>query len=71
MVKPKAKQIWECKVGECDDFVVPMGGDSPMRDAVSKAYKELTGRDPVFLFSGWGGELTKGQREVADAYQGK
>ena len=33
-----------------------------MRDAVRAAFKELTGEDDTFIFSGWGGQLTEIQR---------
>jgi len=59
-------KIWDCKIGEVDDGDVPEGGDLPMREAVRKAYKELTGKDATFLFSGWGGELTDLEREVVE-----
>ena len=57
-------KIWSCKIGEVDFDDVPDGGDLPMRQAVRKAYKELTGKDDKFLFSGWGSELTDIEREV-------
>lgn len=58
-------KIWTCKIGEVNEEDVPDGGDLPMRQAIRKAYQELTGRDDVFLFSGWGGELTDIERAVA------
>ena len=60
------KKIWACKIGEVDDNLLPDGADWPMRRAVEAAYQSLTGRDPEFLFSGWGGKLTQTEREVAD-----
>lgn len=57
-------KIWSCKIGEVDESKIPRGGDMPMRIAVEKAYLELTGEEPKFLFSGWGGELTEGERAV-------
>lgn len=59
-------KIWTCKIGEIDGSKLPAGADNPMRDAISRAYRELTGEDPKFLFSGWGGELTEGERRVVD-----
>jgi hypothetical protein len=59
-------KIWECKIGECEDEVLPFGADYPMRKAIEKAYREITGRDPEFLFSGWGAELTEGERAVVE-----
>ena len=59
-------KIWYCKIGEVDERLVPPGGDYPMRQAVAAAYKELTGQDDVFLFSGWGAELTEPERAVVE-----
>ena len=50
-------KIWECKIGAVDSL--PEGSDLPLRQAVQAAYKELTGRDELFCFSGWGGKLDK------------
>lgn len=57
-------KVWSCKIGETDS--VPKGGDFPMREAVSRAYLELTGEEPAFLFSGWGAELTESERAVVE-----
>lgn len=54
--------IWTCKVGTSDN--VPAGGDLPMRLAVEAAFKQLTGDDPEFNFSGWAGKLTEVERAV-------
>ena len=59
-------KIWTCKIGEVVDTQVPNGGDWPMREAVSRAYRELIGEDPVFVFSGWDGTLTEVEREIVD-----
>ena len=56
-------KIWACKIGETDSKNVPWGGDQPMRQAIRKAYKELTGEEATFVFSGWGGELTDIERD--------
>jgi hypothetical protein len=37
-----------------------------MRQAVEKAYRELTGEDPEFIFSGWGGRLDESERAVVE-----
>ena len=60
------KRIWSCKIGETVMTSMPKGADGPMRAAVSKAFKELTGFEPDFVFSGWNAELTTGEREVVD-----
>lgn len=59
------KRIWACKIGEIDAEALPDGADYPIRLAVQKAYRELTGREAEFCFSGWSGELDEGEREVA------
>lgn len=54
----KITDVWECKIG--GNFKeLPNGADYPMRLAVAKAYKEITGCDANFCFSGWGSKLTK------------
>jgi len=55
-------KIWTCKIGECG--WIPPGADRPMRIAIARAYREITGHDPDFIFSGWGAELTEGERAV-------
>ena len=57
-------KIWTCKIGEVTNM--PAGGDAPLRNAVAKAYRELTGQDDDFIFSGWGGELTEGERALVE-----
>jgi hypothetical protein len=37
-----------------------------MRDAVAEAYKQLTGTEPAFIFSGWGGELDECELAVVE-----
>lgn len=57
-------KIWECKIGEVDS--VAGGADYPMRQAVAAAYREITGAEPVFIFSGWGALLTEAERAVVE-----
>lgn len=59
-----ANGIWTCKIGTASEL--PPGADMPMRDAVARAYRELTGRDPEFIFSGWGASLSESERAVVD-----
>ena len=66
LLKGLTMKIWTCKIGEVDNTKVPPGGDLPMRIAITKAYIELTGVEPTFLFSGWGGELTELERAVVE-----
>ena len=57
-------KTWSCKIGEVDPCVVPQGADFPMRRAVERAYHEITGEWPEFIFSGWGATLTESERAV-------
>ena len=57
-------KIWSCKIGEVNESQLPDGSDYPMRMAVQRAYRELTGQDDSFCFSGWGAELTELERDV-------
>lgn len=59
-------KIWTCKIGELDERLLPDAADWPMRRAIAIAYRSLTGCDPKFLFSGWDGELTPGERAVVN-----
>lgn len=63
-----AKTIWTCKVGSFaqDPGSVPNGGDMPMRDAIEREFKRLTGSDPEFTFSGWSGALTEPELAVVE-----
>lgn len=56
--------IWYCKIGAAEPLV--NAADLPMREAVARAYREITGEDPSFLFSGWGAELTESERAVVE-----
>ena len=60
------KKIWTCKVGEVEVGKLSFGADAAMRKAVKEAYFDLTGEYPVFVFSGWGGELTDSERAIVD-----
>jgi hypothetical protein len=64
-VEARTDAVWTCKIGSLGDVPLPRGADGPMRDAVSDAYRKLTGRDRQFLFSGWGGSLTRVERAIA------
>ncbi len=59
--------IWSCKIGETDGDALPRGSDWPMRRAIERAYLELTGKMPEFLFSGWSATLTPDEQEVVDS----
>lgn len=57
-------KVWTCKVGVLGDVDLPSGADAPMRDAVERAFFDLTGKVAQFNFSGWGGELERGEFHV-------
>lgn len=59
-----AERIWSCKIG--GNIVLPDGSDWPMRQAVQEAFLKLAGVDNKFCFSGWGGDLTEGERAVVE-----
>lgn len=60
-------RIWTCKVGESEPAIGFAGtADEPMRQAVEDEFKKVTGQDPDFIFSGWGGELTEGERATVE-----
>lgn len=58
--------IWECKIGLKPGTKVHLKGgvDLPMCIAVEKAFKEITGLECDFNFSGWGAELDQYQKQV-------
>lgn len=64
-------KIWTCKIGECDSVNLAPGADLPMRIAISTAYRQMTGKEPDFIFSGWTGELTKEERAIVDGWEKK
>lgn len=57
---------WSCKIGEVARGKLEGGADWPMRKAVAAAYHELTGEEPLFIFSGWGSELDERERAVVE-----
>lgn len=61
-------RIWECKIGETDspEIGAGKGMDLPMREAIAEAYERITGEQPTFIFSGWGGQLTISERCVVE-----
>ena len=59
--------VWECKVGaRMLDIDLPDGADAPMRRAVQKAFVDITGTNPEFCFSGWGGKLDEAELSVVE-----
>ena len=47
------KCYWIGIIGETEHAKLPFGGDSPMREAVEKAFKEVTGHEEEVLYSRW------------------
>lgn len=56
--------VWGCKLGVARRSELPDGADAPMRTAVERAYRELTGQEPDFCFSGWGEVLDEGELDA-------
>lgn len=54
----RKERIWWCKIGG----EAKVRNDAPMRAAVEAAFKEVTGQESAFVFSGWNGHLTEPQR---------
>lgn len=67
---PETGRVWTCKIGGTVNDL-PNGADGPMRQAIKEAYRLLTGEEPKFCFSGWGGELDKGEKEVVKKWEAK
>ncbi len=61
-----SERVWDCKIGGDIPMELPDGADFPMREAVGRAFKTLTGVDAEFNFSGWGGALTEIERAVVE-----
>lgn len=59
-------KIWDCKIGEAEDALVPDGADLFMRNAVHNAYRTVTGVEAKFIFSGWGGGLDEAERNTVE-----
>lgn len=58
--------IWECKIGIDEIGDLAEGADAPMRQAIKKAYQEITGKEAKFTFSGWNAELTESERKALE-----
>ena len=59
-------KIWHCKIGEVPAGTLPDGADLPMRLAIREAYLKITGVEPLFIFSGWAGELDAIERQIVN-----
>lgn len=59
-------QVWKCKVGIKGSVNLPFGADFPMRQAIKRAFKEITGVDAEFCFSGWNASLEETEIRVVE-----
>ena len=57
---------WSCKIGPASRGDLPPGSDAPMRAAVERAFRKLTGHDPEWTFSGWAHDLDEAERAVVE-----
>lgn len=60
------KTIWSCKVGIVGNVELPNGSDFPMRQAIKQAFKEITGVDAEFCFSGWNASLSETEERIVN-----
>ena len=61
----KSENIWTCTIGGMTEDLAN-GSDLPMRQAIQRAFRDVTGTNSAYCFSGWGGSLTEGQRAVVE-----
>jgi hypothetical protein len=66
----KQNTIWFCKIGIRGDVPLPDGADFPMRQAIREAFRQVTGLEADLVFSGWGGEYTEAEAEIARRQHG-
>ena len=59
---PVRKCYWIGIIGETEHWKLPSGADSPMRKAIKKAFKEITGHDDEILYSGWSADADAVER---------
>lgn len=57
---------WNCTIGECPRNALPKASDAPMRAAVARAYEDLAGHPPEFIFSGWNAHVPESYRAVIE-----
>jgi len=51
-------QVWECKIIVSNEAELPLGFDSPPREAAIDAIQDA-GIEVLDCFSGWGGKVSK------------
>ena len=64
------KCYWVGIIGETEHAKLPFGGDSPMRDAVEKAFKEVTGHEEEVMYSGWSADK-KAVENILNAWKSR
>lgn len=62
----KSQTVWTCKIGVMGNAPKPHSADGPMRLAVERVFRSLTGRDAEFCFSGWGGTIDECELAVVE-----
>lgn len=63
--KGGTRYVWECAIGGRKPIIIPPGGDLPMRNAVEAAFREVTGQDAEWTYSGWGRKFTEKAMKLA------
>ena len=58
-------RVWTCKIVVPADTKLPIGFDSPPRQAAIRAV-EVAGISILTCFSGWGGKLSDSERMIVD-----
>lgn len=59
MRKQVEAEYWICIIGATNSKNLKGGADSPMRNAVTEAFKKTTGHEHEHCWSGWGSEKEK------------
>lgn len=62
----KHVKVWECKIIVTEDAILPPGFDFPPRTAAINAV-ESAGIEVLGCSSGWGGSLTKAEKDALNA----
>ena len=62
----KKVKVWECKIIVDEDAELPVAFDNPPRQAAINAIEKY-GIKVIGCYSGWGGTLTKEEKEAFNA----
>lgn len=65
-----SKQFWVCVIGPVESDKLPMGADSPPRQAAQAAVAKMTGEWPEHCWSGWGHTMESLPKELGEYGQG-